>query len=592
MALGLGQIAVKSRPGQPFLAEIPVIASNPVELQDLKVRLASAETYRRVGLQPPSNSVDSLQFLVALDGQSQPVIRVSSQAPITQPLLTFLLEVDWGSGRLVREYSALLATPQTVAAPMQAIQAPTVAQPNVIQRPVATAAPIPLSLPAPMPAPAKDADVAVESLPAAEPPPEITAAAPPEKLATIAADVVAPAPVASPSPSPAAVASTAALTSYAVRAGDTLGAIARQMGQSGRSLDQAMLALLHANPEAFIGGNINLVRQGAVLRMPQSDEYSRYSAGEAATLVREQVAQWREAQAPQLQPLDSGVAVAVAKAPSRAPPVADAVTAANTGARLEIAPPSAGGSAAGMRSGTQAGGEGKMLRQEIQETQETLAARDVEVGELKARVAELEKLQLQQKQLIAMKDTALAAARENLANAATTQEQPVAPAADAGNATGLWPWLLAGLVLALVAGWWFMRGRKPRPPQRAFDAGALAKRVPSPPAVVAAAPGPAPAPAPAPAPEPELKLESEPELAPAASDWIQAAAAIGTVPGWHEGAEVSAEEAVTRARQIELARACLDLGDDAAAIDLLNEVLKGRDLGARDIAARMLRDRG
>ena len=117
LALGLGQLTVKSQPGQPLLAEIPIISNDPSELEDLQARLASPDTFRRVGLQPPDMEVSGLQFAVALDARGNPVIRVTSTAPLTQPLLTFLLEVDWGEGRLVREYSALVDVPRTVAAP-------------------------------------------------------------------------------------------------------------------------------------------------------------------------------------------------------------------------------------------------------------------------------------------------------------------------------------------------------------------------------------------------------------------------------------------------------------------------------------------
>src|SRR5690606_39350901 len=80
-ALGLGQIVVKSAPGAPFLAEIPIVAANPAELQDLRVRLASPETFRRIGLQPPDATLTALQFTVALDAQGRPVIRVTSATP-------------------------------------------------------------------------------------------------------------------------------------------------------------------------------------------------------------------------------------------------------------------------------------------------------------------------------------------------------------------------------------------------------------------------------------------------------------------------------------------------------------------------------
>src|SRR5690606_9190336 len=119
LALGLGQIEVKSRPGEPLLAEIPIVSSDPSELEQLQARLASPETFARVGLEPPSGLVQDLQFTIGLDGRGRPVIRVTTQAPVQQPLLTFLLEVDWGQGRLVREYSALIEAPETVAAVAQ-----------------------------------------------------------------------------------------------------------------------------------------------------------------------------------------------------------------------------------------------------------------------------------------------------------------------------------------------------------------------------------------------------------------------------------------------------------------------------------------
>lgn len=591
LALGLGQIVVKSRPGQPLLAEIPIVAANPSELEDLQVRLASPETFRRVGLQPPDATVANLQFTVAVDGRGRPVIRVASATPPTQALLTFLLEVDWGEGRLVREYSALLDQPETLAAPVQAIQAPVVAPANTIERP------------APSPA-APEPEVVAEALPPEAPVPPADVPAPQPAAAPAAqAPAPAPAPVAA-AEAPESAASLAPAAAppageYTVRAGDTLGRIARGLDLGG-NLDQAMLSLLRANPDAFIGGNINLVRQGAVLRMPPADELSRYSAGEAAAMVRAQVAQWREARAARLQPQETaGVAAAPAPATSRGGDAA----AASSEARLEIVPPSSGSGEAGTRSGIQAGGEGRMLRQEIQETQETLAARDVEVGELKARVAELEKIQQQQQQLISMKDSALAAARENLAKANTATATPAAPRTAEGSGPMLWPWLLAGLALALLAAWWFMRRRGLPSRPRLFDSATLASGMPraaAAPAVrpqpPAAAPVAAPPVAPTPAPAPEAAPAPQAEPAPRVPDWTAAPALVGTVPAWKGGAAAppgfDRGEVLTPARQVELARAYLDLGDDAAARELLREVLDGRDPVAREIAARMLRELG
>ena len=207
-----------------------------------------------------------------------------------------------------------------------------------------------------------------------------------------------------------------------------------------------------------------------------------------------------------------------------------------------------------------------MLRQQVQETQETLAARDAEVGELKARVAELEKLQQQQQQMIALKDSALAAAQQKLAETSAAAAPPAPqPKSDDGP---VWPWLLLPLLLLAAAGaWWLLRKPRTMVKPRVFA-----------PTV--------PAPAPAPA-----AVEPEPAPAP---HWTSAPALVGAAPAFSAEAAAALaagrEQATTPARQVELARAYLDLGDEGAARELLREAIDGRDPVARDIASRMLRE--
>src|SRR5690606_30318854 len=161
--------------------------------------------------------------------------------------------------------------------------------------PAAAAAAEPASEAAAAPEPSEADAVVAEPLP--EPPPVPSPAPAPAAPAPAPTPAPAPAPApAAPQP-PAAAAAPAGSTPYTVRAGETLSGIASRMDRGGRTLDQLMLALLQANPEAFIGGNINLIRAGAVLRAPPEDALARYSAGEAAALVRQHVAQWREAAA-------------------------------------------------------------------------------------------------------------------------------------------------------------------------------------------------------------------------------------------------------------------------------------------------------
>lgn len=611
-ALGLGQLQVKSKPGEPLLAEIPVISSDPSELENLQARLASPDTFRRVGLEPPGSEVTGLQFAVALDARGNPVIRVTSAAPLRQAQLTFLLEVDWGDGRLVREYSALVDTPSTVAAPIQPVQAPTVAPSNNIVRPPAVAA-----SPAPRPVPVTPPPGERPSEPTAAAPSAPVAVAPPPPVPATAIAPSAPPRVATtPAPAPSMAGE------YRVRSGDTLNQIARGIDHGDHSLAQTMLALLRANPDAFINDNINMVKAGAVLRMPRGDELSRYSASEAAAVVRTQIAQWRQIQAPQRQPETTPRTASTATAASQGNGNA---TPTSAGARLEIVPPSSGaGQRAGTRSGIASGGEGDMEQQQLQQTKETLAARDAEVQELKSRVAELEKLQAQQQQLIEMKDSALATAQQNLAKSNDGQATTQQPAKPTDSSSGPWLWSGLGLLVLALLAWLMMRGRRNEAPARTrrFDIGAFAEndREDNTSPVVTedqVTPDEYPPPVEA-STDPEVDelaetsvvTETLPEDEPPAAypdvaepvqppHWTAAPALVGTVPTWHGGVPGQSSttetdddnpEGESPARQIELASAYLDMGDDDAARALLLEVLDGRDPAARETAARMLRD--
>lgn len=546
LALGLGEIRVKSAPGQPLLAEIPIISTEPGELEQLRAQLASPTTFERVGLPRPTGLVGNLDFAVALDEAGRPVIRVTTQEPVTVPVLNFLVEVDWGQGRLVREYSAMVDSPGAVAAAAQpVIDAPQAAPEDAIVRP------------------AEPPVAAVEPAPPAD--------APPAPAPTTAAPAGATAAV---PPAPAAQAGD----QLTVARGQTLSAIARDIG-GGSSLDQTMIALLRANPEAFIGGNINRLKQGAVLRIPASDEVARLGQIEAAALVRNQIDEWRQARRPIPQPaaIAANTASPAAEAPSR-----------TAEARLEIAPPLAGAAArAGTQSGVEAGGEGDMLANEqLQQSKEDLAARESEVQELRAQVAELEKLKQQQDKLIAMKDSDLAAAQQRLA-------QSNDPSQGASQGTPLWAWIgWALLIVGALA--WLISSRRQRtsPPKPAsskplFEA-PVATAAPAVPEQAEEAPA------------PEAPREPAPAVAPAIPV-TPAAPVKPNSPTWHSGGEPAADPVARVAplnpapagrERLELAVAYLDLGDTVTARDLLNEVAAGNDETARQEALQLLRDLG
>lgn len=581
LALGLGRIEVRSQQGQPLLAEIPVVSSDPAELRQLQARLASPETFARIGLEPPRGVVSDLQFNVALDRSGRPVIRVTSAAPVTQEALTFLVEVDWGQGRLVREYSALVAVPDTVAAPAQpTIQAPMAAPaPSIVRPPVAPAPP-------PQQAAAPESPTDDDAIATTQTPPTPT-----------------PTPTPAPTPAPVARPADAAVTPDdalpAVRAGQTLSSIAAPLAEeAGISVNQAMLLLLRTNPEAFIGGNLNLIRQGAVLRVPARDAWTQFSAAEANAVVREQVGQWREMRRPAPQPAepvaDAAPTTATTTPPAAAPRAADA--------RLEITPPASDSQPAGTQSGIAAGAGGDMLRQELQQANETVAARTAEIDELKARLDDLEQLQQQQQQLIQLKDAELAAAQQRMEASNQQQASVAAPM----------PWLWLGVAILIVAALAFLLGRRGRTPaaRRPFDSAALAASLPTstanatspavavpepatPPAFVRETSAPLPVVEPAPVAVPPASGGPTWHAPPAAPSSEPEALPVAEVaPAGDAQVELDTGDAVETpigVERVELARAYIDLGDTDTARSLLLEVVEGDDLAAAAQAAQLLR---
>ncbi|SIQ81106.1 FimV/HubP family polar landmark protein [Solilutibacter tolerans] len=431
-ALGLGQLQLKSKLGEPLLAEIPVISADPAELESLQARLAAPDTFLRVGLPLPDKMVSDLRFALVYDAAGKPLIRVTSPGPVAMPMLTFLLEVDWGDGRLVREYSVLLAEPEAVAAAAQpSIESPVAAPSNTIVR----------SEPLPPPAAAP-----VQPQPA------------PNRLTTPTQSPPVPRPIASAAPV-AAAAVVANGAQHTVQAGDTLSGVAAQMRSPGQSVNALMAALMSANPDAFINNDPNLLRRGATLDIPAADAVAEASRDGSAAALQEQLAGWRSTRSRRMDAVDVASArdIAAASTPAPAPAVRRV-----RDARLEIMPATASAAAAaGTRSGT--GGEGDAeMTQQLQEARETIATRDAEVAELKSRVAELENLQKQQAQLVQMKDGELAAAQQQLQQRQQVSATTAAPSAANPNN----PWFTAlafGLPLLILIGLgaWWMRRRRP-----------------------------------------------------------------------------------------------------------------------------------
>lgn len=472
-ALGLGPIEVKSGLNQPLVAEIPILSAAPGELDELEVRLASPEAFARVGLERPVGLTANLQMSVGRNAAGQPVIRVTTPDRFNEPFLTFLLEANWGRGSVVREFSALVDPPYIAPAVIRPLEAPAVAvtaappppPPPVYEPAQADVTPLPdpepvLTVtdtvldpappealpeppaPEPMPDPVAAAPEPVPP-PQPEPEPQPVAAAEPTPEPAPPAPEPVPEPIASPPPAPA----PAGPDSFGpVSEGQTLWSLASSARpDSSVTINQMMLALQRANPEAFIDDNINLLKRGAVLRIPARDEVVSLGAAEAAALVREQAAAWQARRQPVPQPAE---AVAAAPAPSR--PAARPSAPAD--GRLEIVPPSGDDLAArGVQSGASSTGGGNELRAELTQTREDLAAREAEVAELRSQMSELEQQQADSQRLIQMQNSQMKALQERLGQspepAVTAPDTAAAASATPAPATAEQPWYLNPLLL-------------------------------------------------------------------------------------------------------------------------------------------------
>ena len=501
MALGLGQLQVKSGLNQPLVAEIPIFAAMPGEVDNLSVRLASPESFERVGLTRPGYLTANLSFSVGKNARGQNVIMVTSSGKFIEPFLSFLIEADWGRGSVTKEYTALIDPPYMAKVIVRPMEAPTVAVSPIqyVAQPEPTLPPIVLR-PEPEPAPVVAEQPAAAPL-IFEPVPEPRLAAPvavaPEPV--VAARESAPTyfpPVPAPKPivqAPVPETNPSPTGAYGpVATGKTLWSIAEEVRPDASvTIKQMMVSLLRANPEAFEGDNVNKLKRGSVLRIPGRDEASILTNEQAAALVAEQSTNLRAQRQPVPQPSET-VADNSAVDPINPQPVIAAPPLAakpkpkpaiakvsKPKARLEIVPPSGKTTAKAAQSGAAAAG-GTELRAELTQAREDIAVRDSEISELKSRVTDLESQQTDTQKLIAMKDSQLKALQDELGKPKVTAPA-VEPAPLAAAKTGtpaaadvpaaapdLWymnPMLHygAGGLLLLGGLVWFLRRSKNKP---------------------------------------------------------------------------------------------------------------------------------
>lgn len=282
-ALGLGEIRLSSALNEPMRAEIELLSATPEELDNLTIGLAAEETFSRYDLDRPL-FLTRLQFEIVRSGRTDGnIIRISSIEPMTEPFVTFLVEASWSRGRLLREYTILLDPPTFAPPPAapstQAVTAPTRATPadsGQIQR---------------QPAPQAQATTPAPSRPSVQAPVQAPSAQPAQQQAT-------------PTQAQPTFDDSPGGDLLVVR-GDTLWGITSRVRPDSRlTINQTMLAIFEANPEAF-AGNINVLRAGATLRIPSADDVFRISRGDAFAEVQRQNQAWGGVTAPAIAPTEA-----------------------------------------------------------------------------------------------------------------------------------------------------------------------------------------------------------------------------------------------------------------------------------------------
>ena len=254
---------MQSALGESLKAEIEVTSITPEEAASLNLRIAPPASYRAAGIEyNAALPTATLQIVKRADGRS--VLRLVSDRSVLEPFVDVIVEANWNSGRLVREYTMLFDPPNNRLAASPPVPA------------VASLAPAPATTtPGPAPAPMAAAPIAA---PAAPPmPAPMTRPATPPRAKALGAPAPAPAPLAA-APAPGA-------DSYKVKPGESLSRVAARTQRPGISLDQMLVSLFRGNPQAFIADNINKLKAGAVLTVPSAEQAAQVPPAEAREIV-------------------------------------------------------------------------------------------------------------------------------------------------------------------------------------------------------------------------------------------------------------------------------------------------------------------
>lgn len=360
-ALGLGEIKLHSALNQPLDAEIQLLHVRGLTDNEVIIGIATPEEFTRAGVER-NFFVTDLDFDLDLNAAQGPIVRVTSSEPVREPFLNFVVSARWPSGKLLREYTLLVDLPVFSGAQSAPVQAAnqTRAQPD--QSSPSTSRPAPRVNPS---QPREDTSQPVSSY---------------------ASDSYGP-----------------------VGANETLWSIAsKTKPDSSVSVQQTMLAIQRMNPEAFINGNINLLRRGQVLRIPDKEEIQQLSSREAIEQVAAQNRSWSERSSNRAQ-LEGSKSFSPTRSES-----------STVEGRVKLS--SSSDAKVGQGTGSEDGENGE-VSEALTQAQEELDAADRENADLKSRIQSMEE-QIQTMERLVEVSSEEMRALELAAQQANQSEQP------------------------------------------------------------------------------------------------------------------------------------------------------------------------
>ena len=396
-AASLGSLNLSSNLGEPLLAEVEVLLEPQESLSGLQAALASEQAYAKQGIRYQSHYLD-LKVELQQNPQGLAVLKLSSSLPINEPYLDVLLQLDWAAGRLQKQYIVLLDPPQLTEAAPEAIVAPQASGEAVNTDDQLQAAMLP--------------DQSSDQVDQARP------------LALVS------------------------------KPGDTLSSLAKAIPQEGVSLDQMLLGLYQANPQAFEAGNMNRLKAGQALALPSPAELLATQAAAATAEVKLHASNWQAYRAALANKVLTQIARSDAvQAQSASGKIAsakdDAVKVKTT--NNDVLKLSAGDKEAAKTA------DAKLLA-----LQEDATAREKSLQESEARAQALQKQIQDMQQLLRLKNQSMADLQKHATEAKQANE---AKQAEHKPKRAAWAdWLVLSLtLLAIVAAFtWLSRSNKRR----------------------------------------------------------------------------------------------------------------------------------